>query len=96
MRRALAFCLSTRIRPRERQPSQLLLAFRRDRTIEQLVVLQIHLEERRPLGNLPGDQRLRQRVFDEPLQCAAQRTRPVAAVDERLLEDPALRIVAAR
>ncbi len=34
------------------------------------------------------DERLRQRVFDVLLQRATQRTRAVAAIDHRLVEDP--------
>src|SRR6185437_8114422 len=52
---------------------------RANRAVEQLVVLEINLEERRPFGNLPGNERLGERIFDVPLQCAAQGTCPVAA-----------------
>ena len=63
------------------------------RPIEQLVRVEIDLEEGRTILNVPGDQRLRKRIFDVPLQRAAQRTCAVAAVDQRLVENPLLRIV---
>jgi len=39
----------------EQDPFGALRAFLRDGTVEELVVLQIDLEERRPLGNAAGD-----------------------------------------
>src|SRR5271170_769983 len=52
-----------------------------DRPVEELIVVEIYLEECRTLGNAAGDQCFRQWIFDIALQRAAQRTRPVRAVD---------------
>src|SRR5271155_2114558 len=63
------------------------------RTIKQLVVPEEDLDERRPGSNRALDQSLRQRVFDVFLQCPAQRTCAVAAVYQRLAENPLLGFV---
>src|ERR1035441_9887658 len=59
--------------------------------IEELVGLEVHLHERGPLGERALDERLGQRVLDVLLQSAAQRTRTVATIDNRLVEDPLAR-----
>src|ERR1017187_10640648 len=56
--------------------------------IEELVVFQVHLDERGTLRERALDERLRHRVLDVLLQRPAQRTRTVAAVHNRLVEDP--------
>src|ERR1039458_3971385 len=59
-----------------------------DGAIEELVGLQVHLDECGPLRERALDEGLRQRVLDVLLQRTAQRTRTVAAVHDRLVEDP--------
>src|SRR3954464_13082504 len=63
-----------------------------DWAIEEAVALEVDLDERRPRGEGALDERFRERVFDVALDGAAQRTRAVAAVRERLVEDPLARI----
>src|SRR5712692_11956502 len=63
------------------------------RTVVQLVVLKEDLDERRPGGDGALDQLLRQRIFDVLLQGTPQRTRAVAAVGQRLVQNPLLRLV---
>src|SRR5579872_3003314 len=63
------------------------------RAVEQLVVLQEDLNERRPGANGALDQRLRERILNVLLQGPAQRTRAIAAVHQRLLQNPLLGLV---
>src|SRR6185437_987792 len=70
-----------------------LSAFLPDRAVEELIILKVNLEKRRTFRDAAGNQRLGERVFDVPLQRAAQRTRPVTAVDHGLVEDPLLRVL---
>src|SRR3954469_4438249 len=69
----------------------LLLLFA-DRAVEEAVALEVDLDERRPRGERSLDERFRERIFDVALDGATQRTRAVAAVGERLVEDPLARI----
>src|SRR5581483_1478069 len=62
-------------------------------TIEQLVVLEKNLDEGRAHGDRALDQRFRERVLDVLLQGPAQRASAVAAVGERLIQDPLLGFV---
>ena len=66
---------------------------RAHRAIEELVLVQVDFEERRPLLDLPRDQCLRERILNVPLQRAAQGARPVAAIGQRLLHNPLLGVV---
>src|ERR1019366_8120115 len=59
-----------------------------DGAIEELVGLQVHLDEGGPLREGALDERLRQRVLDVLLQRPAERTRTIAEVHNRLVEDP--------
>src|SRR5271166_349400 len=63
-----------------------------DGAIEELAALEVHLDERGPLRERALDERLRHGVLDVLLQRAAQRTRAVAAVHHRLVEDPLARV----
>ena len=67
-----------------------------DGAVEELVVFEEDLDEGGAGGDGALDQRLRQRVFDVFLQSAPQRARAVAAVGERLVEDPLLGVVGDR
>src|SRR5258708_24248742 len=58
--------------------------------IEQPVAFEIDLDEGRTGGDYPLDQRLGQRVFDVPLQSAAQRTCTVVSVRQSRVQDPFL------
>src|SRR5271166_1238601 len=62
-----------------------------DGAIEELAALEVHLDERGPLRERALDERLRHGILDVLLQGAAQRTRAVAAVAKRLIEDPLAR-----
>src|SRR5208282_1549548 len=67
--------------------------FRVHRTVIKLVGFEEDLDERRPGSDRALDQGFRQRIFDVLLQGAAQRTRSVAAVGQRLVQNPLLRFV---
>ena len=67
-----------------------------DRAVEELIGVKVDLEEGWAVGDVSGDQGLRQGVFDVALQGAAQGARAVAAVDEGLVEDPLLGILGDR
>src|SRR6185437_4940413 len=60
------------------------------RAIEQLIAFQVNLNERWTRSDCPLDQRLRQRIFNVPLQGPAQRTRTIAAVHQRFVQNPTL------
>src|SRR6476620_10315151 len=64
--------------------------------IEQLIAFQVNLNECRTRGNGPLDQRLRQRIFNVPLQGPAQWTRAIAAVHKRLVQNPPFRFLGHR
>ena len=51
------------------------------RAVEELVVFEVNLEERRTFGNASGDQRFRQWILDVALQSTAQGTCAIRAVD---------------
>src|SRR5205807_6991229 len=70
-----------------------LVLFRIYRAIVQLAVVEEDLDERRALVDGALDQRFRERVLDVLLQRATQRASTVAAVGERLVEDPLLGLV---
>src|SRR5215469_6407211 len=54
-----------------------------DGAIEELIVFEVDLNERRALREGALDERLRERVLNVLLQRATQRTRTVAAIDHR-------------
>src|SRR6202522_1384201 len=60
------------------------------RPIEELVRVEIDFEECRTIVDVSGNQSLRQGVLDIALQRPAQRPRAVAAVAQRLVENPLL------
>src|ERR1700722_6767024 len=62
------------------------------RTVEELVVFEVNLEEGRTLGNTPGNQCFRQWILNVALQGTAQRTRAIRSVDQRLFQNPLLGI----
>ncbi len=62
----------------------------RYRTVEELIVVEVDLEEGGALGDAAGDERFGERVFDVALEGATERTRSIAAVDQGLFEDPLL------
>src|SRR6185312_11072783 len=62
-------------------------------TVEQAVAFEVNLDERRTRRDGALDQRLRQGVLNISLQGPAQRTRTIAAVGKRLVQNPLLRFL---
>src|ERR1035441_6823025 len=67
-----------------------------DRTVEELVLVEVDLKEGWASGDVPSNQGLRERIFDVALQGAAQRTGSVAAIYKGFVENPLLGLVGDR